>query len=251
MNIRPFFSPFAASDRHRAGSYQDKYFSFLGDSISTLEGVTPPGYSVFYDAATCRRAGISGAQDTWWGILVEALGAKLLACDAWSGCRVSVPPSRHTLFPSGCSDGRIAGLGRKDTPPDVIIVYLGTNDWGCGVPVRYDRKLGLDARCFFDRSYDWMLEKIRNRYPHAALWCCTLCPTYIPDIPEHRFSFKLGGNHLDAYNRVIRKTARRHGAGVIDLRRYGIPYAAMDGIHPSAQGMRTLASLCLRSLRGE
>lgn len=51
----------------REEKYQDKLFSFLGDSITTLDGFNPPGYSVFYDKSTCLRAGIGGVTDTWWG----------------------------------------------------------------------------------------------------------------------------------------------------------------------------------------
>ncbi len=251
MSIRSFICKFIVPGSHGKRSYKGKYFSILGDSISTLEGVTPSGYNVFYDDVVCRRAGITGIKDTWWGILIEELGARLLACDAWSGCRVSMLPNRHTLFPSGCSDKRIAGLSRNNVIPDVIIIYLGDNDWGYGVPVWYNRKLGLNAYCFFDRSYDWMLEKIRKKYPNSELWCCTLCPAYIPDIPDFQFNLKLGGYHIDAYNRIIRNSAKRHGAGVIDFYRYGITYASIDGSHPSAQGMQTLAKLCLRSLKGE
>ena len=58
--------------------YKSKYFSILGDSISTLAGYNPQGYEVFYKWDKMLQAGIFEAKDTWWGKVIDELGGKLL-----------------------------------------------------------------------------------------------------------------------------------------------------------------------------
>lgn len=232
----------------REEKYRNKLFSFMGDSITTLEGFNPPGYSVFYDSSICLRAGIGGVTDTWWGKVVDSVHGKLLVCDAWSGCRVSRLPGANGLFPSGCSNERIDALKKNGQLPDVIVIYLGTNDWAYGVPVRYSRKESADPYGCFDQSYKTMLKGIRASYPKAQVWCCTLCPTYIEKKPEFHFPFSYGGFHMGEYNKVIRRLAKRYKAGLIDFYADGVTYDSIDGTHPSALGMSSLADMCVKCL---
>ena len=64
---------------------------------------------------------------------VISCGVELLVNNSWSCSRVPKLPNRDSLFPSGCSDERTNGLHIGSVKPDVIIVYLGTNDWVRGV----------------------------------------------------------------------------------------------------------------------
>ena len=48
-------------------NYKDKYFSVLGDSISTLDGYTKPEFSSFYDSEKKIEAKVYIPRDTWWG----------------------------------------------------------------------------------------------------------------------------------------------------------------------------------------
>lgn len=108
--------------------YFGKKFSILGDSISTLEGYNPDGYRVFYNDENCKRANIMEAGDTWWGQVLEYFKAQLLVNNSWLGSRVTKLPNQDELFPSGCSDERTSSLHINSVKPDVIIIYLGTND---------------------------------------------------------------------------------------------------------------------------
>ena len=45
-------------------TYQNKHFSVLGDSISTLAGYNPPENAVFYDWGNKRLADIYAPEDT-------------------------------------------------------------------------------------------------------------------------------------------------------------------------------------------
>lgn len=178
--------------------YAGKQFSILGDSISTLDGYNPRGYRIFYTGDNCERSGIFEMQDTWWGMVLDYFGGKLLRNNSWSGSRVSKLPSCDVLFPSGCSDERTSGLHINSIKPDVIIIYMGTNDWAvgalCGIPAAVDDS---NFNCIvFDYAYDTMLRKLKESYPDSEIWCCTLCETYMVCNPSFQFPHSYGGNHI-------------------------------------------------------
>ena len=147
--------------------YCGKQFSILGDSISTLVGYNPRGYKVFYQGDNCKKANVEVYTDTWWGEVLKFFDADLLVNNSWSGSRVS---GFGKLFLSGCSDERTSLLHINDVKPDVILVYLGTNDWANGVPawefggdyIDWLEMLSPDETCF-DYAYDLMLKKKKKR----------------------------------------------------------------------------------------
>ena len=133
--------------------YFGKQFSILGDSISTLDGYNPRGYNVFYKENNCEKSAVREMSDTWWGKVIDFFGGELLVNNSWSGSRVTKLPSKDSLFPSGCSDERTSALHINNVKPDVIIVYLGTNDWAYGAKTGNDTKiLGEDFNELFDET---------------------------------------------------------------------------------------------------
>ena len=90
---------------------------------------------MFFTGENYQKSGVSDMNDTWWGQVISCCGGELLVNNSWSGSRVTKLPNRDSLFPSGCSDERTNGLHIGSLKPDVIIVYLGTNDWVRGVEV--------------------------------------------------------------------------------------------------------------------
>lgn len=218
-----------------------KKFSVLGDSISTLEGYNPPGYSLFFQGEKCKKAKVFTREDTWWGQVIDFFGGELLVNNSWSGSRVTRLPNSFELFPSGCSDERTNGLHIGNVTPDIIIVYMGTNDWGFGVKPEPD----------FSQAYDNMLNKLRNNYPEAEIWCCTLSATYVSAIPKFVFPYSCGGFHMDLYNNIIRDLVSRHNCRLIDLAGHNEPYDSIDGSHPNARGMKTLASVMIKEMLWE
>lgn len=233
--------------------YYGKQFSILGDSISTLIGYNPKGYNVFYDSENCERSGVKEMQDTWWGKVIDFFGGELLVNNSWSGSRVTRLPNNENLFPSGCSDERTGSLHINSIKPDVIIVYLGTNDWAFGADTCcIDNVLGDDFHCIsFDFAYSKMLFKIRANYPDAEIWCCTLNTTFMSSNPSFNFPYEYGGTHIEKYNQIIKDTAETHKCKVIDLYSYHIPYDSIDGSHPNTDGMNTLATLMIREIGGK
>lgn len=218
--------------------YFNKQISILGDSISTLEGYNPAGYNVFFKGDICTAAGVKEMGDTWWGKVIDFFGGKLLVNNSWSGSRVTKLPNQAMAFPSGCSDERTFGLHINSVKPDMIIIYLGTNDWASGA-------------ANFKEAYEMMLRKIRINYPNSDIWCCTLSETKMLTNKNFQFPYSYGGTHIEVFNEMIRNEASLFHCGIIDLYQYHIPYDSIDGTHPTVDGMNTLAALVIRSMAGE
>lgn len=217
----------------------------FGDSISTYAGYNPPYCRVFYDENHCIQAGLYSVEDTWWMRVIRHFDAQLLVNNSSSGCLVS---GNDPL--AGCGDLRSKKLHSDEGLPDAILIYMGINDFGQGVPPRAPAR---DKREFTDRyfreAYARMLWQLRGRYPRAELYCATLVPAGIHG--QDTFPYELCGYHLDVYNQIIRECARRYGCVLVDLRNQGLCYDSMDGTHPTAEGMRQLAEGWIQALEEE
>ncbi|MCM1546009.1 MAG: SGNH/GDSL hydrolase family protein [Clostridiales bacterium] len=213
--------------------YKGKYFSVLGDSISSLYGYTPFGYDSYYKFEVCLTSGVKEYGDTWWGQVIEALGGRLLVNNSWSGTLVTKHPECR-IESYACSDERTAGLGENGVSPDVIMIYMGTNDAGWSVPVS---GADGDISCF-ESAYAAMLAKVKRNYPEAEIWCFTLCK---------KKGYDCG--YMGEYCAVICSLAKACGCRVIEL--YGQPrcYETFDGIHPDAAGMKTIAEVVLDQIK--
>ena len=217
--------------------YSGKYFSILGDSISTLEGYLPEGYHVFYTGKKCEEAGIYSMKDTWWGQVILELGGRLLVNSSWSGSRVTRAQGQVQLFPSACSDERTGSLHRNGIKPDVILVFIGVNDWAFGT-----REEDTAEAESFSWAYNRMLASLRHNYEEAEIWCCTLSPSCMVSKPSFHFPYTYQGRPIEQYNEAIRHISRRWGCGLIDHYAYAEPYDSLDGTHPTKKGMTTLGA---------
>ena len=225
--------------------YCAKNISIFGDSISTLAGYNPEGFNVFYEGSYCEIAGVKEPADTWWGRIIGFLGAKLLVNNSWSGCLVTAEEGKGDGFPSGCSKKRIDMLcvphkinKEFDVNPDVIIIYMGTNDWAYGI-----------QPAAFKDAYDRMLNGISNKYPEAVVWCCTLCPSKISAKPQFVFPTEPAGYSIDTYNDIIRERTEAYDYELIDFAALNEPYDSIDGSHPNADGMKTLTGMIAKEMR--
>lgn len=232
--------------------YYGKQFSILGDSLSTLDGYNPAGYKVFYEGNICESSGIIQMRDTWWDKVISYFGGELLVNNAWSGSRVTKLPDYNgsmQLFPSGSSDERTSLLHINEVMPDVIIIYLGTNDWAYGVEL-YDETniLGVDYHGYFSHAYNSMLRKLKRNYPNSEIWCCTLNETYMSCNSDFVFPHEYAGTHIEKYNKIIREAVRGNHCNLIDLYQYRIPYDTIDGTHATADGASTIAKMMIRSM---
>lgn len=226
--------------------YYGKQFSILGDSISTLIGYNPRGYNVFFNEENSQKANINDMNDTWWGKLIKFYGGELLVNNSWSGSRVTKLPQSSNLFPSGCSMERTNGLHIDDVKPDVIIVYLGFNDWANGVTVQSEQGHLKPLNEYFDFAYISMIQNLKKNYPDAEIWCCTLNTTFMSNNPSFKFPYSYGNTHIEDYNNLIAMVAREHNCKLLDLYKYRLSNDTIDGSHPNEKGMSTLAALMIR-----
>ena len=241
-----------------------KRISVLGDSISTFEGCNPEGFRVFYEGARRAATGVELPSDTWWAQVIAALRAKPLRVGAFSGSMVE-----GAGFPAANSPERVAALAKGGVAPDVVLAFIGINDYGWGGPEAQaagrgnalpecvdlanvpERTAGLapaDAAERFGEAYGQMLARIREAYPQAEVWCCTLCPGRVAGSERSTFAYCLRGVHFDRYNDAIREAAKANGCQVADVRALGRDYEALDGTHPTARGMRQLAAMVQRAM---
>lgn len=107
-----------------------KKYSVFGDSISTFRGVIPSKNRWFYDADDTYGTGVCDPDETWWGRAIRRNGGKLVANASFSGSMVE-----GWGFPAGCSKERAAQIiGEDGSVPDIVLVYIGINDFGWGSP---------------------------------------------------------------------------------------------------------------------
>ena len=224
--------------------YKNKYFSVLGDSISTLAGYNPPQCAVYYDWEHKRMADIFAPEDTWWGKVIDALQGKLLVNNSYSGSTVSKHPS-YEVPSYGCSDARTADLG-AGISPDVVMIFMGFNDWGSGVTLQPQGE--EKAHYSFAGAYEIMLDKIRKNYPQAEIWCLTLPRSCLQRDSQREIPVLRAGRHIQEFNAVIRACAEKAGCKTVDLWNPAVPYDTIDGFHPNAAGMAVIARCVLENV---
>ena len=97
--------------------------SIMGDSISTFEEFNPPHYKVFYTLSMAKANGLQSVDDTWWKQVIDGLGGELCVNNSYSGSTVvgigEMP---------ACSEQRCEGLHFDNNTPDIVLIYMGTND---------------------------------------------------------------------------------------------------------------------------
>lgn len=218
--------------------------SIFGDSISTYGGYIPEGFNVFYP----EYGEVTDVSQTWWKQLLDDTGMELCVNDSSSGS-TCVGDSLSIDDPKyGCSGYRVSSLtGKQGKTPDVIIIYIGTNDLMTNVPLGDNDGTGLVEEGIienFSDAYCLMLDKIESDYPAARIYCCTLLQVgdWGTDRPFVTFINKLGLTSGD-YSERIETIAKNKGIPVIDLYHCGIEIDNLhemtsDGVHLTPAGMK-------------
>ena len=205
--------------------------SILGDSISTYEGYSP-SKAVFFDRYNSYETGIETVEDTWWMQVIRALDGELGFNDSLAGSTVF-----GGMSSSGTSYDRIRALGRGGEP-DCILVFMGSNDWAYGV---------LPDQ--FQQAYGLMLDRLKETWPEAEIWCGTIPSGKMVD-PAESFFFNMDGLISPrVYSDIIRKLADSRNIHIVDLAKDNREYETIDGVHPDKDGMKTLAGLWLSGIK--
>ena len=210
-----------------------KRISFIGDSISTFEGYsnnvkynpTIGSNAVYYNGT---RKGFADANETWWLQTVQATGMELCVNNSWSGDRVTKRGIERAKQLHNAAGAK----------PDVIVVYLGINDFRGGI-----------TESAFKTAYDKMIGGMKETYPEADVYLCTLVYTSNVSNPTVR------PKNVEKFNAAIADLAAKYGAGVVDLYNgTGITWKTVkdhmaDGtLHPNYKGMDAITECVLSAL---
>lgn len=210
-----------------------KRISFIGDSISTFEGYsnnvkynpTIGSNAVYYNGT---GKGFTDANETWWLQTVQATGMELCVNNSWSGDRVTKRGIERAKQLHNAAGAK----------PDVIVVYLGINDFRGGI-----------TESTFKTAYDQMISGMKETYPEADVYLCTLVYTSNVSNPTVR------PKNVEKFNAAISELAAKYGAGVVDLYNgTGITWKTVkdhmaDGtLHPNYKGMDAITECVLSAL---
>ena len=189
--------------------YKGKLFSVLSDSIGTLEGYSEPYDASFYEGVTKYKANVYEPKDTWWGQVIEILGGELLVNNSISGSMVC--KCKSCIVPTySCSEERTSALGKNGFLPDVIMIYMGTNDWGNGTKITpFDERERGDIS-IFTVAYEQMIERLQSNYKNAEIWCITLPVSDFGQREGIEFPYWYRGRHLNEYCQAMRECARKN-----------------------------------------
>ena len=241
-----------AAEETEENGFKGRTVSILGDSISTYTGVsdntsynsTLGGGAIYY---TAGRWGVY-REDTWWQQAIDGLDMELLVNNSWSGsCILTERYGTVGAYIDRCVQLH-DNSGRE---PDIIALYLGTNDFSVnqsklGDAASVDRakliKETDDGSTYAEpqtvcEAYAIMLDKMTRRYPDAEIYCFTL----LPRINQSADAIKLA----ESFNASVKLIASSFGAYSVDL--YGDSgikadknfqyYIADNSLHPGPEGM--------------
>jgi len=220
-----------------------RFLSVLGDSISTYEGYNPKDYSVFYDNAWQKNNGLATVYDTWWAKVNQAMHAYLCVNDSFSGSLAA-----GVDFPAASCPKRLRNLRTEEYDPDVILIYIGLNDFGNGVKPFIKKELPNKNYFVFENAYEKIITSLKRIYPKSYVVCATLMKTRLADDENWKFPERLSGEYIDDYNNVIRSLCEKHNCCLADLDATGICYETLDGIHPTKTGHQEMANAWISCL---
>lgn len=206
--------------------------SFLGDSISTFyaEGSEMNSYysgtdEFFYPKYSHS---IKTVDLTWWYKLIKNNNMVLGVNNSWSGSQAC-----GTSNSAGQSDYRINTID-ENGDPDIVIVYLGTNDLGSNRTISD-----------LEKAITNIINKISARCD-AQIFLTTL-----------GYSAYKGGSYTDEnrvlYNAKLRELATKYECGIVPLDEYVVNDNYMiyleDSLHYNAKGANLLSLIAEKALK--
>ena len=293
--ILPFVSipTEAAVNNFAAASagFKGKKLSILGDSISTYGGISnSPSYNttigsnaVYYSASNNY---INSAEETWWMQAMDTLGMSLCVNNSWSGsCATDRGSGNGVAYKLNKRCVQLHNnTGSTAVNPDIIAIYLGTNDiknitsasqlkkaGGGNYPMGATMNADGTATVTFSYStitgkvsteytpssileaYALMVYRTLNKYQSAEVYCFTL----LPNESQNQYNREM----YALYNAGIRAIVKHFNDSgkkiyLVDLyENSGIHqelplfdlYLA-NTLHPNALGMDVITNCFLSSL---
>ena len=259
-------------------AYSGKYFSILGDSISTFDGFcnnTSVNASLAENVKLYPWGEVNDFSKTYWGRLIGDTGMTLCVNNAWSGSHVigtSKWSYKDNMYYRATELDRDSGEA-----PEVIFVFMSTNDlihtssfgdlyniltandgrtekekieaWFDSVSSAA-KSSGDKVKPFstWDAGYALALRAMKDKYGDAEIFCMTL-------MPNHHSGYT--AQKLLQYNTCIKALGNYFGATVIELDGGDITYdncngytvdGSGDAIHPNIKGYAYIEKCIIKAM---
>ena len=293
--ILPFipFKTEASVDNFAAASagFKGKKLSVLGDSISTYGGIsnstsynsTIGGNAVYYSASNSY---IASAEETWWMQTMDTLGMNLCVNNSWSGsCATDIGSGDGVAYKLNKRCVQLHNnTGTTAVNPDIIAVYLGTNDiknitsasqlkkaGGGNYPMGATMNADGTAQVTFNYStvtgkvsteytptsileaYALMVYRTLNKYQNAEVYCFTLLPNESQN-QYNRDMYELYNAGIRAIVKYFNDSGKKiylvdlyENSGIgQELELFDLYLA--NTLHPNAKGMDVITNCFLSSL---
>ena len=227
---------------------KNKKISILGDSISTFEGysndinsnTTIGNNRVYYGGVDHTGFNyIVDVNNTWWKMMLDDASLKLVVNNSWSGSLVLDSRIQACGYASRSNNLHNDITNER---PDIILIYLGTNDACNHIEIgEYDKDninefiKSKNAPTNFIEAYALMINNIISNYKDAKIYCMSLLPFINLTEKENK-----------QYNQVIYDIVNHFNLDVIDLYHNckvesNLTYFAENGyVHPNETGMKEI-----------
>lgn len=275
--------------------------SFMGDSITTFMNYSNnPDYNttLAHNAVYYGWGGHPNAtqladlkvEETWWMQTVNTLGMELCVNNSWSASKVrdskttdDVNGNSYTV--QGAYKERCYQLHNDNTgkQPDIIVVFLGTNDVGGVLSDSNVYGTGMLKQVednYLDETkpagtvcgaYAYMIRRIMATYPEAEIYCCSLLPQQDERLSGNQAAyaaFHKGLNEIiqgystgvDPTTSNTDKKIHKHGPGIHLVDFYNDSGVHQDRqsrencyfydnrLHPKEEGMDAMSNLLISEL---
>lgn len=247
--------------------FYGKNLSIIGDSISTYAGVSndaTANSTIGSNAVYYTENNSYGVQleDTWWYQAIDALGMKLCVNNSWSGSRVFTDGGSSNPYKAAWRVDRSQQLHTSSADPDIIAVYLGTNDiklatsfdgFSANKSTMLSEAAGTSESVMQFSLYIRMINNMMSRYSDAQIYLFTLLP-HDGQNAQHRAA-------MDVFNQSVRDLVTYYQGQskkvyLVDLYEdtsittdYNVVNKFLaNTLHPNANGMDAITNCFLSSL---
>ena len=204
---------------------EGKYVSILGDDCSTYEGFIADNLKTYYEAGRTLKS----VDQTWWKQVLDRKGGMLLSNVSFEGNSVT----------RSCNEKKyVSALSSGGVDPDVIIIYLGMND--------FLKAVNTSA---FSKSYNSLLSLVKKSYPQAEIICLQMQRP-----ATGRQELLVNWQYAQYFNSKIAERAVSAGCRTINLYdnceitpEYSSK-STIDGIHPNVAGMEAISECILKEI---
>ena len=247
-----------------------KTVSILGDSISTYRNIsnrqgsrwsnTTIGKGWAYRDYSDKKAKMK-AKDTWWAQMAEDLGLRLLVNNSWSGSTFFKPLAKTKgAYVSRCVQLHDDTGINAGAEPDIVIVFLGENDFNSHRDTLGTAQIDYDALITTEEN-----GKTSYREPESSLEAAAICldkisrryplaEVYLMELPMRGDLKSETLEIFKQFNQGLGAVAEHFGVTLIPtfdgpITAETAGYYYFDGsIHPNKRGMDVLTEAAKKAI---